>query len=294
MNTWALASFVLLLFGSLPPARAGERAQPADKAPSRFAKLDDLHIHYHSHGEGKTALVLVHGWSCDLTFWREQTPAFAGKVRLILIDLPGHGQSDRPKIDYTMDLFARAIHAVLTDAGVDQAVLAGHSMGTPVVRQYYRLYPKKTRALIAVDGSFRPFITKQEEIDQFLARFSGPDFKDKLGEFVDGMFKEHGTAETRKAVKETVQKAEQHVAVSAMKNMFDPAIRKDDEIKVPVQAIMAKSPYWTEDYEKYVRKLAPKLDYRVMEGVSHFPMMDKPEVFNEILADFLKKQGVLK
>jgi pimeloyl-ACP methyl ester carboxylesterase len=50
-----------------------------------------------------------------------------------------------------MDLFARAIEAVLNHAGVDQAVLAGHSMGTPVVRQFW--LPKKTLALIMVDGS---------------------------------------------------------------------------------------------------------------------------------------------
>src|SRR5262249_13048164 len=100
-------------------------AEPADivaKAPSKFAKLGENRIHYKSLGEGKTALVFVHGWSCDMTFWRHQVGALNGKVRVILVDLPGHGQSDRPKIEYTMDLFARAVDAVLTDAGVDDAV----------------------------------------------------------------------------------------------------------------------------------------------------------------------------
>ncbi len=50
---------------------------------------------------------------------------------MITVDLPGHGESDKPQIAYTMDLFARAVEAVMRDAGVDQAVLVGHSMGTP-------------------------------------------------------------------------------------------------------------------------------------------------------------------
>lgn len=285
----SLAALSLVLCG---PAAGADN--PLDKAASRFAKLDGVRVHYKSLGDGDVALVLVHGWSCDLTFWREQVPAFDGKVRVVLIDLPGHGKSDKPKAEYTVDYFAKAVDAVLKDAGVESAVLAGHSMGTPVVRQYYRLYPKKTRALIAVDGALRSFATKQEEIDRFVARFSGADFKDKVGEFVDGMFTDKTPAEVRKAVKETMQRAEQHVAVSAMKGMFDPAVWKDDEIQVPVQAIMATAPHWNEDYEKYVRKLAPKVDYRVMDGVGHFLMLEKPEAFNAIMADFLKKQGLLK
>src|SRR5262245_51304708 len=171
------------------PAAAADPTDPLDRAPSRFAKLDGHRVHYKSLGDGKTALVLVHGWSCDLTFWRDQVPALDGRTRLVLIDLPGHGKSDRPEVEYTVDFFARAVGAVLDDAGVEKAALAGHSMGTPVVRQVYRLYPKKVAALIAVDGSLRRYPVNPDQVDQFLARFSGPDFKEQVGKFVDGMFK---------------------------------------------------------------------------------------------------------
>src|SRR5262249_33956643 len=228
MSGTCLMVFAVLWAG---PVAADERPNPADKAPSRFAKLDDIRVHYKSLGTGDQALVFIHGWSCDQTFWRGQAAAFDGKVRVILIDLPGHGQSDKPKIDYTMELFARATDAVLKDAGVESAVLAGHSMGTPVVRQFYRLYPKKTRGLVAVDGALRPFATKPEEIEPFLKRFEGADFKDNVGKFVDGMFTPQTPAEVRQTVKAVMTSAQQHVAISAMKGMFDPAIWKDDEIK---------------------------------------------------------------
>src|SRR5262249_32612580 len=160
----------------------------------------------------KTALVLVHGWTCDLTVWRFQVPALEGKVHVLLIDLPGHGQSDKPKIEYTMDLFARAIDAVMKDAGVEEAVLAGHSMGTPVVRQFYRLYPKKTRALVAVDGPLKSFL-KKEDGEKFIARFEGPDFKESAGKLIDATFMPKTPAEVRDRVKAVVQKTPQHVAV---------------------------------------------------------------------------------
>src|SRR5262245_13090206 len=119
---------------------------------SHLAKLGDAKVHYESHGEGDQALVLVHGWTCNATFWRRQIPDLAGH-RVLVVDLPGHGESDKPELAYTMEHFARGIDAVMRDAGVGKAVLVGHSMGTPVIRQFYRLFPDRTLALVIVDGS---------------------------------------------------------------------------------------------------------------------------------------------
>jgi len=275
-------------------ARAEDKANPLDKAPSQFAKLDDIKVHYKSLGTGDTALVFVHGWTCNINFWRYQVPAFDGKMRMILIDLPGHGESDKPKIDYSMDLFAKSVDVVLKEAGVEKAVLAGHSMGTPVIRQFLRLYPKKTAGLIVVDGALRAPKFKPGEFDKFVARFTGLDWKETLGQMVDGMTKD-SPAEARQAIKSGMGSAPQHVTVSAMKEMFNPAIWKDDEkIEVPLQVIVAKGPNWPPDYEQFIRKIAPQVDYHVMDGVGHFLMMEKPKEFNEIVAAFLKKEGLLK
>src|SRR5262249_43188218 len=255
---------------------------------------DGMKVHYKSLGKGETALVFVHGWTADLTSWRYQVPAFDGKVRMVLIDLPGHGKSDKPKIDYTMDVFAKAVDAVLADAGVKKAVLAGHSMGTPVVRQYYRRYPDKVVGLVAVDGRLQRLEIPPEQLKKFVAQFEGPDYKATVGKFIDGMMTKDTPEEVRKHLKEAYPTAPAHVAVSAMKAMMDPAIWKDDPIKVPVQAILAKSRFWTPEYEKYVRKLAPDVDYQVLDGVGHFLMMEKPREVNALLLGFLKKTGVVR
>jgi pimeloyl-ACP methyl ester carboxylesterase len=137
-------------------ARAGEPANSLENAPSRFSKLDAIRVHYKTLGEGKTAVVFVHGFAADMNTWHFQVPAFADKARVVLIDLPGYGKSDKPKVDYTMSLFADAVNAVLADIGAERAVLVGHSMGTGVVRQFWRRYPDKTVALVAVDGLIAP------------------------------------------------------------------------------------------------------------------------------------------
>jgi pimeloyl-ACP methyl ester carboxylesterase len=79
-----------------------------------------------------------------------------------------------------------------------------------------------------------------------------------------------------------------------MRGMMDLKLWKDDPVKVPAQALMAKSPFWTEDYKAFARKLVPDLDYREFDGVGHFLFMEKPKEFNAALTEFLKKQGVVK
>jgi len=273
---------------------AAQDTDPLATAPSRFAKLDGHKIHYKSLGEGKTAIVLVHGWSCDLTFWKEQVPALAGKVRIVLIDLPGHGKSDKPKIDYTIDLFARGVEAVLQDAGVEKAILAGHSMGTPVVRQYYRLYPKKTQALIAVDGALKNFVKDPAVIEKIAKMYSEGDFKANMAKFVERMFTKETPIALKDRIRERMQSAEPHVAASAMKNMFDPKIWHEDKIAVPLQVIVARGPFANDEYKAYVQTLNPETDWRLMSDVGHFLMLENPRGFNEHLLAFLRKQGVLR
>ncbi len=286
---------ILALVATAPGGvRASAGANPLDAAPSRFAERDGVKIHYKSLGQGKTALVLVHGWSCDLTFWREQAQAPYGKLRVIAVDLPGSGKSGRPEVTYSMEYYARAVDAVLADAGVEKAVLAGHSMGTPVIRQFYRLFPGKTLALVAVDGAFRPYSTDPKFVDQMVSPYNGPDYKESIGRFVDFMFGPATPEDLKTSVKTSMQGASRHVAVSSMRAMFDPAIWTDDPVRVPTLLVLAKSPFWTAEYEAYVRKLIPDVDYRVMDGVGHFLMLEKPDAFNAILVEFLTKRGFAK
>lgn len=262
-----------------------------EAAPSRYATLDGNRVHYKSVGSGREALVLVHGWSGDVSVWRFQVPELAKHARVIAIDLPGHGASDKPQTSYTMDFFAQAIDVVMQDAGVDRAVLAGHSMGTPVVRQFYRLYPQKTLALVAVDGALQNLYSGH--LDPLIEQLRGPGYKDFATKFISAMFPNPGNETLRDATLATVVATPQHVMVGSFEGMREPAIWNDDPITVPLLVVNAKAPFWTPEYVAYVRQLAPQVDYRVIEGPGHFLMLEKPQEFNTAVLDFLQKQKLL-
>jgi len=156
MRLRGFAAIVLLVLVSATSAFA-----QSSKPESRWAKLDGTKIHYYDIGNGKSkdALVLIHGWTCNADFWKDSYNAFPN-YRVIALDLPGHGQSDKPKVDYSMAYFARSVDAVMRKAGVKRAVFAGHSMGTPIAREFYRMHPDRTLGIIIVDGALRAFFPK--------------------------------------------------------------------------------------------------------------------------------------
>ncbi|WP_146751183.1 alpha/beta fold hydrolase, partial [Pseudomonas aeruginosa] len=91
--------------------------------------------------------------TCDETTWSEQVPVLSKTYRVLTLDLPGHGMTGAPADGkLSMDLFARAVEAVRAEAKADHIVLVGHSMGTPVIVQYARLYPQHVAAMVFVDG----------------------------------------------------------------------------------------------------------------------------------------------
>lgn len=267
----------------------------AQIAPSsHFATLDETRVHYTNYGAGEKALLLVHGWSSDEAVWKKQAPALAKSIRVLTVDLPGHGQSDKPEREYTMDYYAQALEAVLRDAGVKKATVVGHSNGTIVIRQFYRLYPGEVNGMVTVDGSMRP-LGEPEEMKKFIEplRVPVPDYAQSAGKFMDHFVAPIKDPAERSATKEMMLRTPQRVALSEFEATFDPALWKTDKIEVPLLVILAKSPFW-EGYEDSVRKLAPQAEFKTFVDVSHFLMLDKPAEFNEALLAFLKKNDLLK
>jgi pimeloyl-ACP methyl ester carboxylesterase len=288
-SCWLLSLLwlLLLLTSAVAQKPAGSQGKP------HYASLEGKRVYYKSYGKGREALVLVHCWSCNMDHWRDQIPDFAKRSRVIALDLPGHGQSDKPEVAYTMDLFARAVDAVLRDAGVERAVLVGHSIGTPVIRQFYRKYPQKTLALVIVDGALRPFGDKKIG-DSMLAALRAPTYKEAGSQMFAAMAGPQLSPEILERIKQSFLNTPQHVLVSAMEGMMDDSIWGQDTINVPVLAVMAKSPFWPADTEQFYRSTAPKLEFQMWDGVGHFLMMEKPKEFNEVVIAFLDKNALLK
>ena len=94
-------------------------------------------------------------------------------------------------------------------------------------------------------------------------------------------------------IKALMMKTPQYVAVSEFEATANEDLWKEDKIEVPVLMILAKQPAWSPEYEQFVRKLAPRLDYQVWENVSHFLMMEKPREFNAAVLKFLQENKLL-
>lgn len=284
------ALLVCGLAGAGTPLRA--QADPLDRAPSRFAEFEGTRVHFKSLGTGPVAVVFVHCWACDLTVWRHQADAVAGRARVVLVDLPGHGRSGKPEAGYSMAYFARAVKAVLQTAGVERAVLVGHSMGVPAVREFYRLFPEATLALVAVDGALRAPDTATAR--RMAAAFEGPEWKQALERMVTGMYGAPEQAGLRRAILQAATATPQHVLLGSIRGMLDPAIWRDDPITVPLLVVVAKGPNWPPAYRSYVERLAPGVRYEEVDGVGHFLMLERPEVFNPMLIRFLSHVQVLR
>jgi pimeloyl-ACP methyl ester carboxylesterase len=261
------------------------------------ATYDGSRVHYESYGKGPEAVVFIHGWTCDLTFWRGQAPLYE-KRRALLVDLPGHGQSDKPEVSYTQERFARAIDAVMRDAKVERAVLVGHSMGVPVAITFLRLFPAKTKAMMMVDG-YVPQAPKddaerakqQAQMEPFLRSMNAPNYKETVQKMIEGMFSDKTTPAQRAEIRTKMGTTPQHVLASAMQGMFAIEAPKPGETyALPVTAVVTKGNA-RPGYEERLRTVFPNLrKFEVWEGSGHFLMMESPERFNRLLEDFLARQ----
>jgi len=249
------------------------------------ATVDGIQIHSSSYGKGSKTVILVHGWTCDETTWSEQVPVLSKNYRVLTLDLPGHGKSGSPadgKI--TMDLFARAVEAVRAEAKADHVVLVGHSMGTPVIVQYARLYPQHTSALVFVDGLVSLGTGRGAPDPKMMA---GPDGKKNRESMIRGMFSASTTPANQTKILDMMLAPPESTAVGAINATFDPAIWKNDVLTMPILGIYADKSGLNNP--EYMKAHFPNLEYHEIAGTGHFVMLDNPAEFNALLLAFLSK-----
>jgi pimeloyl-ACP methyl ester carboxylesterase len=249
------------------------------------ASVDGIPIHSTVRGNGPKTIVFVHGWTCDESSWREQVPFFEKNYRVITLDLPGHGKSGSPSNGpLTMELFARSIEAVRVEAKAGKIVLVGHSMGTPVIRQYARMYPANVAAMVPVDGLLRlsgSFNAPNPD------QMKGPDGLKNREAMIRGMFGKSATPAIQDHILKMMLAAPETTATQAMAATFASPGGVDDKFTVPALGIYAD--HSASDDPAYFKKIFPNGTTVEVPGTGHFVMMEKPAEFNRLLADFLPK-----
>ncbi|MDP3967911.1 MAG: alpha/beta fold hydrolase [Nocardioides sp.] len=118
--------------------------------------LEVQHLTIHGHrrafvktGEGP-ALLLLHGLGCDHTTWEPVISALSRHFTVIAPDLLGHGQSDKPRADYSVGGYANGMRDLLTVLGIDKVTVVGHSFGGGVAMQFAYQFPERTERMVLV------------------------------------------------------------------------------------------------------------------------------------------------
>jgi pimeloyl-ACP methyl ester carboxylesterase len=130
-----------------------------------------VNIYFETHGERGEPLVLVHGYTGDITDWRHQLPEFSKTHRVLVMDHRGHGRSESPadRTCYTIHTLADDVEAVAEHAGFQRYHLLGHSMGGAVVQEIALRSPEKLLSLTLHDTSYRFAATRSEAVKKWIA-----------------------------------------------------------------------------------------------------------------------------
>ncbi len=276
---------VLLFFYTLTSVASDKHLVKYDVAIS----TDSERIAYATSGNGKASIIFIHAWSCDSRYWQNQFAEFSKTYQVITIDLAGHGHSSSNRKEYTIPAFAQDVAAVIKKENINQAILVGHSMGGGVIAHTAKLLPKKVIGIVGIDTLHDiDSITPQQVADDFIKPFQ-ENFIISAQNFVLSMFPSDADKGLVNWVKEDMSSAPKRVAVSAITHYFSQYVSGEsakvfEGINAPVASINAR--LWPTNFagnNKHIKKY--KLDY--IEETGHFPMLEKPKVFNEHLKNAL-------
>ena len=248
---------------------------------------DGVPIHYTDEGKGEPALVFVHCWACDLHLWDAQVAALAGNHRVVAIDLAGHGESGKNRANWTIPAFGADVAAVVEKLGLKKVILVGSSMGGPVILEAARQLGDRIVGLVPVDT-----LTNVEEKtppDQIadVARKFQADYKGEAAKYINQyLFSPSTPAAVKKLVIDRATSTAPEVGVPALKAalVYDP-IPTLRGIKAPIRAI--NSDLFPTNLAAN-RRYAPQFEAVIIEGVGHYPMLETPERFNELLAQAVR------
>lgn len=243
---------------------------------------DGVPIAYEALGSGAQALVFVHGWSCDRSYWSEQLQAFARDHRVVAMDLAGHGDSGRNREEWTIAAYGADVAAVVDALDLERVILIGHSMGGDVVVDAARLLPDRVAGLVWVDTySQLGHVRSPEEVEAFLEPFRA-NFADSTYAIVRrNLFHPSADSALAESISRDMASAPPDIALASLES----SITNDgvvpgllDELNLPVVSINP------ERTNPDVTSLEGHgVEVIIVPEVGHFMPMVAPRRFNTIL-----------
>lgn len=255
---------------------------------------DRVKIEYRVNGpESDTALIFIHEWLCNQTYWQNQIRYFATRFKVVTLDLAGHGRSGEDRDEWTLDRYADDVMAVIKKVKASRVYLVGHSLGGAVAVKVALKMPEKVIVIFGVD-TFQnlTFDYPSDQIEKFMAPYRD-DFRNTVKKHASVLFHENADRELVERVMNDWSSANPKMAVATMIEYlrFKPT-EWTKGFQVPIISLNSAKFPPNEEGNKLVLK-----NYRMvpLQNVGHFPQLEDPKYFNGVLWAILfsASQGTL-
>ncbi len=246
---------------------------------------DGSPIVYGVRGQGEPAIVFVHCWTCNHTFWEAQIDYFSRDHRVIWLDLAGHGESGSQRKRYTMQAFGQDVAAVVNQVGAGKVILVGHSMGGPVVVEAAKLLGDRVIGIVGVDTFYTAFKypTSQDAIAAFVKPFE-TDYRATSNKMVRSMFTPQADPAVVEAIVAKFSSAAPDVGVSALYELFD---WNAQHASVDLQRFAGI--LYNINAAPTGKEMPSNEHVTMVPGVGHFVAQVKPDAFNQALERIITK-----
>jgi len=253
-------------------------------------------------------LLLLHGLACDHTTWLPVIRQLARHHTVIAPDLLGHGQSGKPRGDYSVGGYANGMRDLLTVLGIDKVTVVGHSLGGGVAMQFAYQFPERTERMILVSpGGLGP------EVTPLIRAITLPGSHQVIGIGTLPGIRQAGTALLRALHRSGLPATRDLAEVADIYESFrDPRTRA--AIRQVVRAVidvkgqivtMVDRAYLTQEmpmlvvwgaddlvipfkHARSVADLAPGAVVEIFPNAGHFPHKDHPERFVKVVRQFIR------
>ncbi len=265
-----------------------EPAAPVASVPGAGTATapDGLSIAYTVAGDGPIALVFVHCWSCDRSYWSAQLDPFSEAHTVVTIDLPGHGDSGLGREGWPLSAYKDDVQAVVEQLGLERVILIGHSMGGPVALEAAPGLADRVLGVIGVDALHNADHEWPPEVYEQYLRGYEEDYAGTCDSFVRQMFLPDADAALVNEIADDMCSGPQEVGLALQRQFADWDMAGAlSAAGVRVRCINAPGfPTAVEINRKYA-------DYNaiIMDGVGHFMMRERPDEFNQLLAELIEE-----
>jgi len=242
---------------------------------------------YDERGSGSPALVFIHGWTCNRSFFAPQIEHFAKRHRVVSVDLRGHGESDKPQGPYPVSAYAADVAHVIAELKLGKVIAVGHSMGGITVLQLAAVHPDRVLGIVMVDPAPLTFLPElRGAIEGMVAAIEAGNREPQRQFIEQHLFLPTSDKALVKRVVEVMTSGPAHVAAGAMKGILDfDGVAAAARCNVPALHLAATPPL---NPPHLMSQWMPKVVNGWTVGAGHFNQLEAPEQVNSMIEGFLR------